>query len=211
MPAEKNSYTIFIVALLILAFPFPSYGKNLHLIDQLPNGFKLYRSGTPTERDLREYDDLGIMEIAVLSGDANRHESRYSRLIPGLKVVYNHRQDAGEPLTRTFLEWFDGWVDEARKSGMIIAFRCRCGCHRTGRLAAYYQMKYQNMPLEDALATMNELGRNMFLHAYLEPQVRALEDYIHDRPCSQEKKYCVEDDQTNEDKQPVISSPDSIR
>ncbi len=210
MDGIKNSYASLIVALILLFFPTPSSGKNLHLVDQLPNGFRLYRSGTPTEKDLRVFAELGIEEIAVLSGDARRHEIRHSRTVPGLKVVYDQRQDDEKPLTGSFLRWFDEWVAGARESGRIIAFRCRCGCHRTGRLAAYYQMKYQDMPLEEAIPIMNDLGRNMFLHPGLEPQVRALEDYIHGRPCSQEERYCVEDDLTEGEELPALSGPETI-
>jgi hypothetical protein len=186
------------LAICLLSFPQPTSGKNLHLIDHLPNGFKIYRSGLPNEYDLQEFHELGIEEIAVMSGDARRHEIRHSRLVPGLKVVYNQRQDVNIPLTSSFLEWFDSWVTEARQQGKVIAFRCRCGCHRTGRLAAYYQMKYQKVPVESALTIMNRLGRNMSFHPELEPQARALEDYIRNRPCSQEERYCVEDDITSE-------------
>jgi protein-tyrosine phosphatase len=181
---------ICLLLFLILFIPVAGYGKNLHLVDQLPNGFKIYRSGVPTENDLREYSELGIEEIAVLSGDASRRESRFQRLVPDLEVVYNEKQDEKIPLTQAFLEWFDEWVTDAREDGKVIAFRCRCGCHRTGRLAAYYQMKYQGLGADAAIEIMNRLGRNMFRHPSLEPQVRALEDYIHGRPCSQEKKYC---------------------
>jgi len=187
-----------IIPIWIFVFPQQIFGKNLHLIDQLPNGFKIYRSGSPSENDLKEFHDLGIDEIVVLSGDAKRHESRHSRLVPGLKVVFNEKQDVNIPLTASFLEWFDDWVTDARNNGKVVAFRCRCGCHRTGRLAAYYQMKYQKVLVDDAIISMNKYGRNMFLHPELEPQVRALANYILDRPCSQEEKYCVENDLTRE-------------
>ncbi len=185
-----NKFLLFLF--LALLIPVSGFGKNLHLIDQLPNGFKIYRSGAPSENDLREYSELGIEEIAVLSGDAGRRESRFQRLVPDLEVVYNEKQDDEIPLTNAFLEWFDDWVTEAREEGKVIAFRCRCGCHRTGRLAAYYQMRYQGLGAEAAIGIMNQLGRNMFLHPGLEPQVRALEDYIQGRPCSQEQKFCPE-------------------
>jgi hypothetical protein len=182
----------------IFLFPQLIFGKNLHLIDQLPNGFKIYRSGSPSENDLREFHDLGIDEIAVLSGDAKRREYRYSHLVPGLKVVFNEKQNSRIRLTASFLVWFDNWVTDARNNGKVIAFRCRCGCHRTGRLAAYYQMKYQKVSVDEAIISMNKYGRNMYLHPELKPQVRALADYIFDRPCSQEEKYCVENDLTRE-------------
>lgn len=165
--------------------------KNLHLVDELANGFKLYRSGVPTKNDLKEFNELGIQEIAVLSGDADRYERKYADLVPGLKIVYNEKQDSGEPLTESFLEWFDSWIQEARDQGKVIAFRCKCGCHRTGRLAAYYQMKYQNLTSDEAMEVLREHGKRMFLHRDLDDQVRALEDFINGRPCSQKEEYCV--------------------
>jgi len=71
--------------------PVPAFGKNLHLIDQLSNGFKLYRSGEPSEADLREYERLGIKELAVLSGDANSYEKKNMAMVPGLTVVYDQK------------------------------------------------------------------------------------------------------------------------
>ncbi len=169
---------------------------NLHLVESLPNGFRMYRSGVPNRSDLREWNELGVQEIAVLSGDADEHEFEYPHLVPDLEVVYNKKQDSSEPLSAEFLEWFDSWVQEARREGKVIAFRCRCGCHRTGRVAAYYQMKYQHLDADEAIAVMNEHGKRMFLHRHLGPQVRALADYIHGRPCSQEPEYCVREDRT---------------
>jgi len=180
--------------LFLSSFHGQSFGRNLQLIDSLPNGFKLYRSGEPSKGDLERFHKLGIREIAVLSGDAEDHELKYSDLAPNLEVVYDTKQDSHEPLTVSFLEWFDRWVDRARLAGKVIAFRCTCGCHRTGRLAAYYQMKYQNLTSSDAIVIMNEYGKQMFLHRDLKHQVRALEDYIRGRPCAQEAKHCVIDD-----------------
>jgi protein-tyrosine phosphatase len=195
--ADRKITSVILLALLLGAVQ-QSYGRNLHLVDQLPNGFRLYRSGVPSKGNLREYNELGIQEIAVLSGDAKHHELKYPDLVPGLEVVYNEKQDSGEPLTVSFLEWFDDWIQEARLEGKKIAIRCRCGCHRTGRLAAYYQMKYQDLRADDAILIMNELGKHMFLHRDLKHQVKALEDYLNGCPCSQKSKYCVIDDREEE-------------
>ena len=191
-------YKVKSICLFILLFitGFPQFGtcRNLHLIDQLPNGFKIYRSGVPDEDDLLEYAKRGIREIAVLSGDADTHELKYKKLVPRLKVVYNEDQDGNESLNASFLQWFDSWVENARAKGKIIAIRCYCGCHRTGRLAAYYQMKYMQMPVDDAIEIMMKLGKGMHMHPYLSEQVKSLEDYILNRPCSQEPEYCVIND-----------------
>ena len=194
---NRQAYILITMILLSLGLP-QAFGKNLHLIERLPNGFHIYRSGVPSNADLKEYGKLGIREIAVLSGDANRHELKNADLAPGLMVVYDHEQDADVPLTVSFLEWFDRWVKDARTNGKTIAFRCECGCHRTGRLAAYYQMKYQNLTVDDAWVLLDKYGRNMWLHGNLKHQIRALNDYINGKPCAQDRQYCVIDDGKNQ-------------
>jgi len=133
-----------------------------------------------------------------LSGDANSYEKKNMAMVPGLTVVYDQKQDADVPVTMSFLKWFDQWVEDARSKGKAIAFRCQCGCHRTGRLAAYYQMKYQNLTMDDAWVLLDEYGKNMWLHGNLKKQITSLKDYIDGRPCSQEPKHCVIDDRGNQ-------------
>jgi protein-tyrosine phosphatase len=198
MHLTKKKRAFILISLILLPLSLSqAFGENQHLIEKLPNGFHIYRSGVPSNADLKEYEKLGIREIAVLSGDANRHELKNTDLAPGLTVVYDHEQDAGVPLTVSFLERFDQWVEDAHSNGEIIAFRCKCGCHRTGRLAAYYQMKYQNLTVDDAWVLLDKYGRNMWLHGNLKYQIRALKDYINEQPCSQDPKHCVIDDSNN--------------
>lgn len=170
----------------------PADAKNLHLIESLPSGFAIYRSGNPDSADVAEFCALGIQEIAVIAGNGKDCELRFREACPTLEVVYDERQDADEPLTAEFLTWFDRWVEEARRDGKKIAIRCECGCHRTGRLAAYYQIKYQNLTVEDALVLMYEYGKDWEKHKNLTPQVRALADYAGEKPCSQGREYCVQ-------------------
>lgn len=169
-----------------------SFADNLRLIESRSNSFSIYRSGEPSADDIREYCRLGIQEIMVMSGDAKDFEIKYQNLCPSLKVIYNEEQDDKFPLSSDFLSYFDSWVQEAQMLGKKIAFRCSCGCHRTGRLAAYYQMKYQNLTSVDAIAIMNKHGKYMSFHKHLEPQVIALEDYLKRRPCTVNTKYCVQ-------------------
>jgi protein-tyrosine phosphatase len=129
--------------------------------------------------------------MAVLAGSADENELRHRSACPDLEIVYDERQDANKPLDTEFLAWFDRWVEAARRDGKKIAFRCSCGCHRTGRLAAYYQMKYQHLALEDALVVMYARGKSWERHKNIEPQVRALKDHLDGKPCSQEPEYCV--------------------
>lgn len=156
------------------------------------DGFAVYRSGRMDRQDLADLCRQGVEELVDLSGTADRRECRWREAIcPSLAIRYNRRQRVETPLTRDFLQAFDRWVGEAQRQGKKIAFRCWSGWHRTGRLAAYYRMRFQNLPLADAEALMLEHGRFMWLHPQLKPQVRALADYLAGRPCSVEEKFCV--------------------
>lgn len=179
MQLQPRQLMIFTLALLALTlWSATATAKNLHLIEELPNGFAIYRSGKPSAEDLAEYRELGISQIAVLSGNADDHEYKYREAHPGLVVVYDEGQSAKQLPDEAFLDWFDAWVEGARREGRKIAIRCNCGCHRTGRLAAYYQMKWQNMTYEDVLIIMNKHGRHMSWYPRLPRQVKVLEERI---------------------------------
>jgi hypothetical protein len=167
--------------------------NNMHLIDQDESGFAIYRISAPNYGDMKELCNLGVEEIIVLSGNAQDYEYKYESACPSLKVVYNEKQKAKIPVTKNFLTFFDEWVSEAKRTGKKIAFRCNCGCHRTGRLAAYYQMKYQRLTVGDATVLMKKHGKYMIFFRFLNNQLIALEEYIKNQACSQGKKYCVRD------------------
>ena len=179
----RRILTVYIagVAVLYLLLPASISAKNLHLMESLPNGFAIYRSGDPSPKDMREFKRLGILEMAVLTGDAEKKELKFHHLHPDLRIVYNEKQNHRIPLDDVFLDWFDSWVETARSEGKIIAFRCHCGCHRAGRLAAYYQMRWQNLTFEDATVLMKEYGKNMGAYGHLWDQVRELEKRIPSR------------------------------
>jgi protein-tyrosine phosphatase len=169
-------------------------GHNLQLVDDSPNGFALYRSGVPKRRQFQELCELGVRELLVMSGNADLFEARYAaEHCPEMKIVYDEKQREEVPLTVEFLEGFDRWIDRARAEGVKVLFRCDCGCHRTGRLAAYYRMKYNDYTVAEAIAEMNELGYRMGSdkHRSLPLQVRALGDFIDGRECTQAAEYCV--------------------
>ena len=131
--------------------------------------------------------------MVVLDGTGAVRECRMrTRRCPDLRVRLNVSQRAEEPLTEAFLVAFDRWVDDARSAGTPVLVRCQSGWHRTGRLAAYYEMKYRGSSLEEAQTRMNEVGRFMWRHRELGPQVEALWDYIQGRPCSVAQEFCVE-------------------
>ncbi len=158
---------------------------NLHLIDRdEATGFEIYRTGKPNAQDFVDLCDLGVTEMMVLSGNASEVEDRFHPLCPQMKVIYDIRQKANEAVDIAFLGFFDQWVDDARHTGKKIAFRCNCGCHRTGRLAAYYQIKYQGITATDAKIIMRKHGKWMLFYPFLFKQVDAMEDFIAGRPCS---------------------------
>ncbi len=163
------------------------------LIDSDPaTGFAIYRTGQLGEGDLTALCRQGVEEILVLNGNAGGRECRSrSEQCPGLRVRYNVRQSAFEPVSEEFLRAFDAWVEEARRSGRRIAFRCRHGWHRTGRLAAYYRIRYQGTTVDEAVEEMNRLGRFMWRHRQLAPQVAAMADFIQGRPCSVGSEHCL--------------------
>ena len=178
---------------MMVTFSISAQAKNnLHLLQSTPNGYAMYRASEPDANDMKMFCDLGISEIMVLSGSAEDFEFKLQANCPTLKVVYNTQQNARIPLDRGFLESFDAWVQSSQAAGKKIAFRCDCGCHRTGRLAAYYEMKYKHLSLEEALDNMNKFGKYMYLFPGLPPQVKSLEDYIMQRNCTVEQKYCVQ-------------------
>jgi protein-tyrosine phosphatase len=174
--------------------------NNLHLIDgPQPNGqaaYRLYRSGMPTKETFAKWcGEYKIQRVIVMSGDAATHELAYQKegICPNIEIVYNVEQKVEVPVTEEFLMFFDAQVEQAKKEGVGLLFRCQTGSHRTGRLAAYYQMKYQGLTSDEAIAVMDHLGMMMpVMDTWLRPQVRAIEDYLKGRKCSQEDRACVQ-------------------
>ncbi len=179
-------------ALLLLAATLTGCASDPLLVDESPGGFALYRSGRLSGAEIGELCAAGVEEIAVLAGTGRERECVLRREhCPGLRVVYDEEQQADSPLSAAFLEAFDDWVGEARAEGRKIAFRCRHGWHRAGRLTAWYRMRWQGWSAERASAEMLERGRLMFRHPTLVPQVRALADHLAGRACSTEPQHCV--------------------
>lgn len=178
------------MGLRLPSIPMPD---NTHLIDRdVSTGFEIYRTSKPNKAsDFKKLCAAGVTEIMVLDGTGAIDEKMAAQYCPGFKVIYNVDQRTKTPLTAEFLAEFDQWVTASRAAGKKIAFRCNCGCHRTGRLAAYYQIKYMGLSTDQAITQMYKYGKFMFLFPYLKPQVRALGDYVASKPCSQGKGYCV--------------------
>ncbi len=168
--------------------------NNLHLVDRdLESGFTLYRLGEPSREDIAALCRLRVEEIAVFSGSANEVEQKYRDACPSLKVVYNIDHDSREPLTTEFLDAFDDWITKAKAEGKTIAFRCDGGSHRTGRVAAYYQMKHRGLRAKDAWDLAKSRGAVMHIvdkYSGLQKQFIALGEHSMGQKCSQ-PGYCV--------------------
>jgi hypothetical protein len=181
-----------------------SIDNNLHLIEGPPSGresemaFRLYRSGVPSRDTFAKWcDEFKILRVIDMAGTADKNELAFQGegICPEIEIIYSVKQDPAQPLSDGFLEYFDEEIQRAKQDGVGLLFRCTTGSHRVGRLAAYYQMKYQGLSPEEAIAVMDYNG--MMMHVYdpiLRPQVHALYDYIHGKPCSKTKSFCVEID-----------------
>ena len=165
-------------------------GFNIHLLDTNNNGFEIYRMGAPGPKDMKTLCDKGISEVLVLSGNSHKHEQRYNDFCPGIKIV-EVSQSVSTPLNHDFLQKFDEMISKAKSEGKKIAFRCTAGAHRTGRLSAYYELKYKHLELDQALNNMKHRGLiNDILFPQLTPQVEELNRYINGDACVQ-KPHCV--------------------
>ena len=166
--------------------------NNLKQIDgPAPDGqpaFRVYRSAAPSRQTFESWCKVyNIDRVIVLSGDAASYELKYQAqgVCPGIKVIHNsfHRFDL--PFQKSFLDWFDGAVASAKNDKAGLLLRCITGSHRTGQLAAYYQLKYLNMSIDGVVKDMNNDGAAMpFFDLWMMPQVRGLDAYVHNRPCS---------------------------
>lgn len=155
------------------------------------SGFAIYRSGRLSPAELSDLCALGVEEIVVLDGrGAERECSFRGATCPGLRVRYDVAQDEDRPVSAEFLLAFGSWVDEARADGRKVAFRCRLGSHRTGRLAAFYRMRFEGVAAADAIDEMLAIGQVMWLHPSLDQQVMAYGDLIAGRPCSGPNEHC---------------------
>ena len=148
------------------------------LIDQdAATGFAIYRSGWLSRTQLAALCSSGVEEMVVLDGTATKRECRMrDEICPRLRIRYDEKQDPRVPVDTDFLDAFDAWVEEARSEGRVIAFRCRHGWHRAGRLAAWYRMRFGNWPVEEAIAEMLDTGRFMNRHRQLVTEARAMGD-----------------------------------
>lgn len=171
---------------------FAGCSEPLRLVDSdSDTGFAIYRSGRLSSADLELLCGIGVEEILVLDGEGAERECQYKlAACPGLRVRYDMAQDEDRPVSVEFLQAFDTWIEEARANGTKVALRCRHGWHRTGRLIAYYRMRFEGVPAAEAIREMQNIGHMMWRHPTLNPQVEAYEDLIAGRPCSSDPASC---------------------
>jgi len=180
--------------------------NNLKQIDgPAPDGkpaFRVYRSGMPSKETFAKWCSVyNVQHVIVMSGDAVTHELAYQKegICPNIEVIYDVEQKVGEPVSEEFLEFFDAQVEQSKKEGVGLLFRCQTGSHRTGRLAAYYQMKYQGLNCDEAIAVMDHCGVMMpVFDPVLKPQVRAIEEYLEGKECSEPGNSCVQKKTANQ-------------
>jgi len=161
-----------------------------HELDRSGNGYSMNRSGQPKENNVEEICEVGIKKVFALNGEGRKYAEALKAKCPGAEVVYDIVQNPDGMVEKEFLQSFDLQVAEARAEGKGILFHCSCGCHRTGRLAAYYRMKYQGWSAQAAIEEMNDIGEDMDTHPNLPAQILGMEDYIHGRTCSQSPEFC---------------------
>ena len=183
---------------------YTAVDNNLHQVDgpavgsgQPDKAFRVWRSGAPSKETFAKWCSVDHIERVIdMSGTAKSHELKYQAegVCPGIQVIYTVEQNHAEPVSDGFLTFFDAEMARAKQDNVGILFRCQTGSHRAGRAAAYYQMKYQGLTADQAIAVMDHNGMMMpIFDPVLVPQVKAMNDYIAHRPCSQEKKWCVEE------------------
>jgi len=162
------------------------------LVDSNPaTGFALYRSGQLSGAELARLCSQGVEELLVLDGGATDRECRMLReQCPGLRVRYNFAQNEKHPVSQEFLGAFDQWIEEGRAAGRKLAYRCRRGWHRAGRLTAYYQMRFMDAGVHEAIDEMQARGRFMRWYPQLDPQVEALGEWVAGEPCSGGVEVC---------------------
>lgn len=137
-------------------------------VDQKENGYKLFRMGAPSKRGARRIKEQGIKKIIVLSGDSAIFERKHFNKNECPEIVIEENQSSKVPLTDEFLDRFDAEIAKAKKNGEAIAIRCQIGCHRTGRLAFYYEVRYMGRSFDEARANYIKNGfMNRILHRYI--------------------------------------------
>lgn len=199
----KKRITGAVLGLIVsfLAVSGEAQARNLHVLDEnKATGYRLIRMGRPSAGTMQELCDYGPTKVIVLSGDGSVEKEFARNRCPKLEVIYDKKTLVKHPLTTGFLKFFDEELAKAKAGGYTLAFRCKCGCHRTGRLAGYFNIKYKKM---SAGAAFSDLKKHMtfgakFMHKRkLKKQLIAIESYLNNngkcpfKKKKQKRKWCI--------------------
>jgi len=120
-------------------------------------GFAVYRSSNPGQAEWSAVCGDWKTDFVVLNDDRwQKREERYGKRCPNSTVVYARSQSISRGLDRDFLVFFDQIIARARAEGRKVLFHCTLGVHRTGRLAAYYELKHEGWSLDRALTDFDD-------------------------------------------------------
>ena len=189
-PASSHSRFATAVAFFLpfLAGAFAQAG-NLGCIggDCRGPGFAVYRSSNPGSAEWSAVCGDWKTDFVVLNDDRwQEREERYRKYCPNGTVVYARSQSISRGLEPDFLAFFDQVIARARAEGRKVLFHCKLGIHRTGRLAAYYELKHESWSLERALDDFDEhvpfLTRvyGVFLNRRVRGQIRGVAAFLED-------------------------------
>ncbi len=120
-------------------------------------GYAVYRSSNPGPAEWSAVCGDWKTDFVVLNDDRwQKREERYRKHCPNGTVVYAASQSTSRYLDRAFLAFFDQVIARARAEGRKVLFHCKLGVHRTGRLAAYYELKHEGRSLDQALEDFDD-------------------------------------------------------
>jgi len=189
-PASSHSRVVIAAACLLAVFAAPStQAGNLGCIggDCRGPGFAVYRSSNPGSAEWSAVCGDWKTDFVVLNDDRwQEREERYRKYCPNGTVVYARSQSISRGLEPDFLAFFDQVIARARAEGRKVLFHCKLGVHRTGRLAAYYELKHESWSLERALDDFDEhvpfLTRvyGVFLNRRVRGQIRGVAAFLED-------------------------------
>jgi hypothetical protein len=201
----------------VLAFVLPlllvcaAEARNLECIggDCHGPGYAVYRSSEPGPLEWKAVCGAWKTDFFVLDDDSwQKRDRAYKRQCPNGTVVYAKSQSVATNLDTDFLAFFDRVIVRARSEGRKVLIHCRLGTHRTGRLAAYYGLKFEGWTLARALEDFEEhvaLVARLFAftkNEHVRCQIRGIAAFVQDLSAPQppEAADCI-----------VVTSPAALR
>ena len=163
-------------------------------------GYAVYRSSEPGPPEWKAACGAWKTDFVVLDDDGWQQRDRaYKRHCPNGSVVYAKSQSVATNLDTDFLSFFDRVILRARSEGRKVLIHCRLGTHRTGRLAAYYGLKFEGWTLARALEDFEEhvaLVARLFAfnkNGQVRCQIRGIAAFLQDpsAPQPSEASHCI--------------------